>query len=197
MPGSAPLAEADDVAAEAHIRALTAGLAFWPTSRLWESVIDAELSGPAAAGNDPDAWQRAVAQAADSAAPAHLRPYLLLRLGRAQAESGNRSAAATSLVDSIAEADLLGAGFVRAEAEVVASRAGIPLDDSAARTDATELTARERQVLELIAQGLSNRQIGEQLFISSKTASVHVSAILRKLGASTRTEAAFLARQLV
>ena len=59
-----------------------------------------------------------------------------------------------------------------------------------------ELTARERQVLELIAQGLSNRQIGERLFISGKTASVHVSAILRKLGASTRTEAAFLAREL-
>ena len=59
------------------------------------------------------------------------------------------------------------------------------------------VTARERQVLELIAQGLSNRQIGERLFISAKTASVHVSAILRKLGASSRTEAAFLGRQLV
>ena len=57
-----------------------------------------------------------------------------------------------------------------------------------------ELTARERQVLDLIAEGLSNRQIGERLYISGKTASVHVSAILRKLGASSRTEAVFLAR---
>lgn len=56
-----------------------------------------------------------------------------------------------------------------------------------------ELTARERQVLELIAEGLSNRQIGERLYISGKTASVHVSAILRKLGAATRTEAAYRA----
>ncbi len=56
-----------------------------------------------------------------------------------------------------------------------------------------ELTARERQVLELIAEGLSNRQIGERLYISGKTVSVHVSAILRKLGASTRAEAAFRA----
>ncbi|WP_177232010.1 AAA family ATPase [Agromyces sp. CF514] len=59
-----------------------------------------------------------------------------------------------------------------------------------------ELTARERQVLELIAEGLSNRQIGERLYISGKTASVHVSAILRKLGASTRTEAAYRAGAL-
>ena len=61
---------------------------------------------------------------------------------------------------------------------------------------AAELTARERQVLELIAEGLSNRQIGERLFISGKTASVHVSAILRKLGAATRTEAAYRAGAL-
>ena len=54
------------------------------------------------------------------------------------------------------------------------------------------LTARERQVLDLIAEGLSNRQIGERLFISVKTVSVHVSAVLRKLGVSTRTEAAVL-----
>jgi DNA-binding NarL/FixJ family response regulator len=59
-----------------------------------------------------------------------------------------------------------------------------------------ELTARERQVLELIAEGLSNRQIGERLYISGKTASVHVSAILRKLGASSRTEAVYRARAL-
>ena len=51
-------------------------------------------------------------------------------------------------------------------------------------------------MLELIAEGLSNRQIGERLFISGKTASVHVSAILRKLGAATRTAAAYRARAL-
>ena len=50
-------------------------------------------------------------------------------------------------------------------------------------------------MLELIGEGLSNKQIGERLFISAKTASVHVSAILRKLEASSRTEAAYLARR--
>jgi len=55
------------------------------------------------------------------------------------------------------------------------------------------LTEREEQVLALIEQGLSNKQIGERLYISAKTASVHVSSILRKVGASSRTEAVYLA----
>ncbi|NUP48952.1 MAG: helix-turn-helix transcriptional regulator [Catenulispora sp.] len=58
------------------------------------------------------------------------------------------------------------------------------------------LTARELEVLALVAQGLSNRQIGEQLFISTKTASVHVSNILAKLGVSGRGEAAAVAHRL-
>ena len=44
------------------------------------------------------------------------------------------------------------------------------------------LTAREAEVLALVAQGLSNRQIGEKLFISGKTVSVHISNLLAKLG---------------
>lgn len=57
------------------------------------------------------------------------------------------------------------------------------------------LTSRERDVLALVAAGHSNGEIGKQLFISTKTASVHVSNILAKLGASSRTEAAAIARE--
>jgi DNA-binding NarL/FixJ family response regulator len=57
------------------------------------------------------------------------------------------------------------------------------------------LTPRERQVLDLIARGASNRQISEELFISEKTTSVHVSNILRKLGVVSRGEAASLAHE--
>ena len=55
------------------------------------------------------------------------------------------------------------------------------------------LTARELEVLDLVAAGRTNRQIGERLFISEKTASVHVSRILAKLGARSRAQAAAMA----
>jgi DNA-binding NarL/FixJ family response regulator len=63
-----------------------------------------------------------------------------------------------------------------------------------ARAD-TALTARETEILALVAQGRSNGEIARQLFISAKTVSVHVSNILAKLGASGRTEAAAIARR--
>jgi DNA-binding CsgD family transcriptional regulator len=58
------------------------------------------------------------------------------------------------------------------------------------------LTPREREVLALVAAGRTNRQIGEALFISDKTASVHVSNILAKLGVANRSEAAAVAHRL-
>jgi DNA-binding NarL/FixJ family response regulator len=63
------------------------------------------------------------------------------------------------------------------------------------RSALEELSDRERSVLALVAEGRTNRQIGEQLFISQKTASVHVSRLLAKLGAATRGEAAAIARR--
>jgi DNA-binding CsgD family transcriptional regulator len=58
------------------------------------------------------------------------------------------------------------------------------------------LTEREREVLALVAAGRSNPEIGQALFISAKTASVHVSNILAKLGVSGRVEAAAIAHRL-
>jgi DNA-binding NarL/FixJ family response regulator len=62
--------------------------------------------------------------------------------------------------------------------------------------DALGLTQREREVLQLLADGRSNPQIAEALFISRKTASVHVSNILGKLGVASRGEAAAVAHRL-
>jgi DNA-binding CsgD family transcriptional regulator/tetratricopeptide (TPR) repeat protein len=64
-----------------------------------------------------------------------------------------------------------------------------------AETGPVPLTGRESEILGLVAQGRSNGEIGRQLFISTKTVSVHVSHILAKLGASGRTEAAAIARR--
>jgi DNA-binding NarL/FixJ family response regulator len=61
--------------------------------------------------------------------------------------------------------------------------------------DANPLTVREREVLDLVAEGLSNRDIGRRLVISTKTASVHVSNIMAKLAAGSRTEAVAVARR--
>jgi DNA-binding NarL/FixJ family response regulator len=58
------------------------------------------------------------------------------------------------------------------------------------------LTPRERQVLELVARGATNREIGAELFMAEKTASVHVSRILAKLDVRSRTEAAGVAHRL-
>ena len=57
------------------------------------------------------------------------------------------------------------------------------------------LTDREDEVLRLVAKGLTNRQVGEQLFISAKTVSVHMSNVLSKLGVSGRGEAVAVAHQ--
>ncbi|MGV9686290.1 helix-turn-helix domain-containing protein, partial [Streptomyces cellulosae] len=62
--------------------------------------------------------------------------------------------------------------------------------------EALGLTSRERDVLRLVAAGHTNRRIAEELFISPKTASVHVSNILAKLGVSGRGEAAAVAHRL-
>jgi len=68
--------------------------------------------------------------------------------------------------------------------------------DAEADADPFGLTPRERQVLELVAGGRTNREIGQALYMAEKTASVHVSRILAKLDVRTRTEAAAVAHRL-
>nr|WP_230973500.1 response regulator transcription factor [Aeromicrobium terrae] len=69
------------------------------------------------------------------------------------------------------------------------------MSSGAAPERSADLTRREREVLELVSVGRTNGEIAAQLFISTKTASVHVSNILAKLGASSRTEAAAIANR--
>ena len=163
------------------------------------------------------AWRAAVEAAAAPEAPGFLVAYALLRQAEAELAGADRTAARASLQAALDVADSGGvlAPCATASLRVAIGRrprargrgrrrrprphAGIGVAGAPSDADvlaAAELTARERQVLELIAEGLSNRQIGERLFISGKTASVHVSAILRKLGAATRTEAAYRAGAL-
>jgi DNA-binding NarL/FixJ family response regulator len=82
------------------------------------------------------------------------------------------------------------AGLVVLDAAL--ARTALP-DASSEPDPAEELSSRERQVLTLLASGLSNRKIAERLSISEHTAKFHVVSILAKLGAATRTEAVVIA----
>jgi DNA-binding NarL/FixJ family response regulator len=80
----------------------------------------------------------------------------------------------------------------------LSSAAGPAADTAPSRPAAEDpfgLTPRERQVLALLAEGATNRQIGASLYMAEKTASVHVSRILSKLGVQGRTQAAAVAHR--
>jgi len=109
-----------------------------------------------------------------------------------------RAEAATRLRRAASIAGRLGARPLAEQIADLARRAGESGVDPAAGTaaDRLGLTGREFEVLRLVAAGQSNREIAAALFISPKTASVHVSNILAKLGSATRTEAAAKAHAL-
>jgi DNA-binding NarL/FixJ family response regulator len=130
------------------------------------------------------------------------------------AQGASRATAAAALATAWTLASGLGARLLAAEIEWLGRRARIELapppgvgeraggePDGSARepatvTDELGLTPRERDVLALVADGRTNRQIAEALFISDKTVSVHVSNILAKLGVANRGEAASVAHRL-
>lgn len=111
--------------------------------------------------------------------------------------AGDRIGGRTQLLAAMQTAERLGAQPLMTDVRRVAGRAHLELQPpprSPESDAAHRLTAREREVLGLIALGRTNEQIAHQLYISPKTASVHVSRILSKLGATNRTEAARIAR---
>jgi DNA-binding NarL/FixJ family response regulator len=121
-----------------------------------------------------------------------------LRLAEALIGVDEREQAAEQLRAAHEVAVRLGATPLRTAVEALARRARLDagLPGMGRAVDAsTVFTPREAEVLALMAQGRTNRQIGAALYISEKTASVHVSNILAKLRASSRTEAVALAAE--
>jgi DNA-binding NarL/FixJ family response regulator len=122
----------------------------------------------------------------------------LFRAAEATLVTGvDRGAAAERLRRASAIASDLGARPLHEAAGLLARRARVAVGDAptAATTTAAGLTARELEVLRLVAAGLSNARIANELFISPKTASVHVSNIMAKLGVTSRGEAAAAAHE--
>ena len=179
--------------AVANIDAVFAQASNWPIVPRWRALVDAELAGPAGTGTDVAAWMAAVDALGTESTPAHLLAYAWWRLGQAQLAAGDRAEATGSLRTAEGQADRIGAAWVTRRARELLQTAGL---GERPRGHQDRLTTRERQVLDLVAEGLTNREISQRLFISGKTTSTHVSAILRKLGATTRTQAAMMAGQL-
>ncbi|MGI3785576.1 MAG: helix-turn-helix transcriptional regulator, partial [Janthinobacterium lividum] len=111
------------------------------------------------------------------------------RLAVALRSTGREAEAGRAAESSLAVARSLGARPLLDEVRSLVGRSG------ATGPGGDVLTPREAEVLALVAEGASNRDVGQRLFISTKTASVHVSNILAKLGARSRTEAVSLARR--
>jgi DNA-binding CsgD family transcriptional regulator/tetratricopeptide (TPR) repeat protein len=173
-----------------------------PEAVAWVARVDAEharvrwLTGSEAPELDDlvEAWRRTVARFEAfghrfEVARSQARLSAVLRAGGQPAEADALAALATAEARRLQADPLLrelrsgGAPAGRADPAVPGSR----------RDEA--LTAREQEVLALVAQGRSNREIAGQLFISAKTVSVHVSNMLAKLGAAGRTEAVAVARR--
>lgn len=173
-------------AARAEQARLT-GIADVAGSSGWERV--AASAGPDAYLFAYARWRAAEAAMADS-----------VRHGRGRADAALQVAAR--------HAAELGAAPLAAAVADLARRARVTIertdDHPTTRADDESpdefarlgLTARELEVLRLLGEGLSNREIGDALFISAKTASVHVTHILQKLGVSTRVQAAVAASRL-
>jgi DNA-binding CsgD family transcriptional regulator len=177
-------------------RPLQRGAVPSPEASVFALVAEAEYTR---LGNpDPDRWADVASRWRQLPRPFHLA-YAKWREGEAVlAAHGSRVRATEALSEAHHTAVDLGAALLADEVQRLATRARVDLEPTVApRADAIEsagaklgLTPREGEVLALLGQGRTNRQIAEQLFISEKTASVHVSNILRKLDVASRFEAA-------
>jgi ATP/maltotriose-dependent transcriptional regulator MalT len=201
----------DAAAAAARYAAQVAELAASAPSR---DVYGGRLAGYAAVAAaeakraagmaDPGAW--AAAEHALSASDVWLTAYAQYRhaesllgtpAGRREAEAVLRGAHAGAT--ALSAAPLVGwieALGRRARIDLAPTQPAIDPSAAAPAPDDLGLTAREREVLGLVAEGYTNRRIAETLFISESTAGVHVSNILGKLGVGSRTEAATVAARL-
>lgn len=174
-------------------------------ARAHQMLGDAEVAR-AEGRSDPDLWHRAADASAALGEP-HRTGYAWFREAEAVlAGRADRSRAIAVLTRSHAAATQLGAEPLRREIEALARRARIELTARSQPPRGTAppdprlatlgLTARELEVLGLLAAGYTNPEIGEALYISRKTASHHVSSVLSKLGVTTRVEAAGVAHRL-
>jgi DNA-binding NarL/FixJ family response regulator len=173
-----------------------------PSDHGYEALAEAEYSR--LVGDDTvAAWGVAVTATRQMNEP-HPLGYALLRHGAALAAAQDAQGATAEVREALELAQRMGAApLVELANEVIRRGRLTGVGDGPAATtgeaselDKLGLTARELEVLRLVAEGHSNGEIAERLFISRKTASVHVSNILAKLDVTTRVQAAAVAHRL-
>lgn len=167
------------------------------------ATAELERGDPSTGARQVQRWTAAV-EAANGYRP-YSEAYARLRLAESLlGQRRRRNEAMTELNQAMALAEGLGARPMLDEIERLAGRAGLHAVRSSAGASIVStgsvrpfgLTAREVEVLVLVADGLSNPEIADRLFISPKTASVHVSNIYGKLGVESRVAAATIAHSL-
>jgi ATP/maltotriose-dependent transcriptional regulator MalT len=169
-------------------------------------LASAEAEYARATGADATSAWAAAAESWEAFKRPYPAAYARWREAEALMAARDRDGAARAASAALAAARRLGSAWLVEEVESLAARARLQLGGdgkppAAAATDGDEvedpfgLTARERDVLALVAAGATNREIGERLHMAEKTASVHVSRILAKLNVRSRTEAAAVAHR--
>ncbi len=209
-------------AAAAPVRAAATALAdrvVTATGRAWLVAAKAETAR-LDEQTDGDTWTEVIAAWTEAGDPAELAYARYRHVEAELRRSGVKADVGTDLIAAWRAATQLRAAWLTAAIEVLARRARIALPTPAAVAAGAEsaetaaeagaaaassrapaapthtLSAREIEVLRLVAAGRSNGEIGDELFISRKTAGVHVTHILDKLGVSNRVEAAMAAARL-
>jgi len=181
-------------ATEAMARSFGGQLLAEPAAFVAMARAEAEELG---GGPEPGAWHLATA-AWDHCGDRYWAAVCRLRSADALLRArGDRGVAARLAAEALATARSLGAAPLAAELEVLIRRGRLAagsLPDEPLRQFG--LTDREAEILDLVVEGRTNRQIGDVLFISAKTVSVHVTNLLRKLGVASRAEAAEMRRRL-
>ena len=174
-----------------------------PNAAAWLALAEAEYAR-ACDAQRPELWSAAAA-ALDRVERGPLAAYCRRHEAEALVAAGaSRTEAGGPLREAYAVAIRLGAGPLVREIELLAQRARIdvavrdapPTGTVPSAEEVLGLTAREAEVLELLARGRTNREIAATLVISVRTAGIHVSHILRKLGVPNRLEAAAIAHRL-
>ncbi|MEW2386396.1 AAA family ATPase [Micromonospora sp. NPDC047707] len=170
-----------------------------PWEEAYRASFGAEMATAAARG---EAVEHALSAWEKTGLP-HPTAAALLEAAEVAAAAGDRALAAARLARAIQLATTMTARPLLEECHSLARRARIemPRQESAGSVTGQSanpfgMTQREMEVLELVTQGRTNRQIATELFISVKTASVHVSRIIMKLGVTNRGEAAALAYRM-